>query len=256
MPLELVTIPCLSDNYAYLVHDDKSGETAVFDVPEAGPILETLEARGWRLSHVFLTHHHPDHVQGTADLLAKAPARVIGAAADAHRLPSLDQQVGQGDVVPLGGESVEVIEVPGHTTGHVAYHLPTSAILVTMDSLMHLGCGRLFEGTAAQMFDSLGRMAVLPPETIVCSGHEYAETNVRFALTIEPENSRLISRRDEIAAARAAGRATVPTPLALELETNPFLRCHIPAVQASVGLADGDPLAVFAEVRKRRDSFS
>ena len=159
-------------------------------------------------------------------------------------------------MVPLGGESVEVIEVPGHTTGHVAYHLPTSAILVTMDSLMHLGCGRLFEGTAAQMFDSLGRMAVLPPETIVCSGHEYAETNVRFALTIEPENSRLISRRDEIAAARAAGRATAPTTLALELDTNPFLRCHIPAVQASVGLADGDPLAVFAEVRKRRDSFS
>ncbi|WP_323763582.1 hydroxyacylglutathione hydrolase [Marinovum sp.] len=256
MPLELVTIACLTDNYAYLVHDDKSGETAVFDVPEAGPILDALAARGWTLSHVFLTHHHPDHVQGTAELLASAPARVIGAAADTHRLPPLDIEVSEGDVVALGGESVEVLEVPGHTVGHVAYHLPTSAILVTMDSLMHLGCGRLFEGTPAQMFDSLSRMAALPPETTVCSGHEYAETNVRFALTIEPDNARLISRRDEIAAARAAGRATVPTTLALELDTNPFLRCHVPAVQATVGLADGDPLAVFTEVRKRRDSFS
>lgn len=256
MPLELVTIPCLSDNYAYLVHDAESGETAVFDVPEAGPIVAALKDRGWTLSHVFLTHHHADHVQGTADLLSEAPAQVIGAAADARRLPPLDRQVSEGDAIPFGGEGVAVIEVPGHTVGHVAYHLPGSAILVTMDSLMHLGCGRLFEGTPAQMFDSLQRMAALPPETTVCSGHEYAETNVRFALTIEPGNSRLISRKDEIAEARAAGRATVPTTLALELDTNPFLRCHVPAVQASVGLADGDPLAVFTEVRKRRDSFS
>ncbi|WP_417523045.1 hydroxyacylglutathione hydrolase [Marinovum sp.] len=256
MPLELVTIPCLTDNYAYLVHDDQSGETAVFDVPEAGPILDALSSRGWTLSHVFLTHHHADHVQGTAELLAGAPAQVIGAKADAHRLPPLDVEVAEGDEVDFGGESVHVMEVPGHTIGHVAYHLPGSAILVTMDSLMHLGCGRLFEGTPAQMLDSLQKMAALPPETTVCSGHEYAQTNVRFALTIEPENSRLISRRDEIAAARAAGRATVPTTLALELDTNPFLRCHLPAVQSSVGLADGDPLAVFTEVRKRRDSFS
>lgn len=256
MPHELVTIPCLSDNYAYLVHDAESGETAVFDVPEAAPIRAALAARGWTLSHVFLTHHHADHVQGLAELLAEAPAQVIGARADAHRLPPLDRQVGEGDVVSLGGAPVETLEVPGHTTGHVAYHLPEAGILVTMDSLMHLGCGRLFEGSPAQMLQSLQKMAALPPETVVCSGHEYAETNVRFALTIEPDNPRLISRRDEITAARAAGRATVPTTLELELDTNPFLRCHVPAVQAAVGLSDGDLLAVFTEVRKRRDGFS
>ncbi|MGY3439143.1 MULTISPECIES: hydroxyacylglutathione hydrolase [unclassified Marinovum] len=256
MPLELVTIPCLSDNYTYLVHDAESGATAVFDVPEARPILDMLDSRGWTLSHIFLTHHHADHVQGVSDLLAKAPAPVYGGRADAHRLPSLDHELGEGDSIAFGGETVEVMAVPGHTTGHIAYHLPGSAILVTMDSLMHLGCGRLFEGTPEQMFDSLQKMAALPPETTVCSGHEYAQTNVRFALTIDPDNPALISRRDEIAAARAAGRATVPTTLAQELDANPFLRCHVPAVQATVGLADGTPLAVFTEVRKRRDSFS
>ncbi|MDO6728564.1 hydroxyacylglutathione hydrolase [Marinovum sp. 2_MG-2023] len=255
MPLELVTIPCLSDNYTYLMHDAQSGETAVFDVPEAGPILSALETRGWTLSHIFLTHHHWDHVDGTADLLRAAPARVIGAKADAHRLPPLDQQVVEGDSIAFGGEEVTVLDVPGHTIGHVAYHLPKSGFLVTMDSLMALGCGRLFEGTPDMMMASMQKMAALPPDTVICSGHEYAETNFRFAMTIEPGNNDLISRGEEIAAARAAGRATVPTTLAQELATNPFLRAHVAAVKTAVALADGDPVSVFAEVRKRRDSF-
>ncbi|TNF20302.1 MAG: hydroxyacylglutathione hydrolase [Rhodobacteraceae bacterium] len=255
MPLTLVTLPCLSDNYTYLVHDDASGETAVFDVPEAEPILAELKRRGWTLSHIFLTHHHDDHIQGTGALLAEAPATVIGARADAHRLPPLDTQVGEGDAIAFGGETVEVLEVPGHTTGHLAYHLPRSGILVTMDSLMHLGCGRLFEGTPAMMHASLHKMAALPPQTVVCSGHEYAETNIRFARAIDPDNPDLISRQREIAAARSAGRPTVPTTLAQELATNPFLRCHTPQVQAQVNMAGADPVDVFAEVRKRRDGF-
>ena len=255
MPLELVTIPCLSDNYVYLAHDEASGDTAVFDVPEAGPILETLKGRGWTLSHVFLTHHHWDHVDGLGDLLAEAPAKVIGAAADAHRLPPLDIQVADGDNVIIGTEQVEVLEVPGHTTGHVAYYMEGSGILVTMDSLMALGCGRLFEGTPEMMYASLQKMAALPGETLVCSGHEYSETNARFAMTIEPENSALISRSDAIAEARAKGKATVPTTLRLELDTNPFLRADQPGVLKTVGLPGSDPVAVFAEIRERRDSF-
>lgn len=255
MPLTLVTIPCLSDNYTYLVHDDASGDTAVFDVPEAAPILSELNRRGWRLSHVFLTHHHDDHTQGTAELLAAAPATVIGAGADAHRLPPLDRAVAEGDSIAFGGENVAVLEVPGHTTGHVAYHMATSGILVTMDSLMHLGCGRLFEGTPEMMHASMQKMAVLPPETVVCSGHEYAETNIRFALTIEPDNPDLISRQTEISEARAADRPTVPTTLAQELATNPFLRCSNPQVQARLDMQGADPVAVFAEIRKRRDGF-
>ena len=255
MPLELVTIPCLSDNYVYLAHDEASGDTAVFDVPEAAPILETLKGRGWTLSHVFLTHHHWDHVDGLGDLLAEAPAKVIGAAADAHRLPPLDIQVADGDNVIIGTEQVEVLEVPGHTTGHVAYYMEGSGILVTMDSLMALGCGRLFEGTPEMMYASLQKMAALPGETLVCSGHEYSETNARFAMTIEPENSALISRSDAIAEARAKGKATVPTTLRLELDTNPFLRADQPGVLQTVGMPGSDPVAVFAEIRKRRDSF-
>lgn len=256
MPLELVTIPCLSDNYVYLVHSRETGETAVFDVPEAEPILNALSSRGWTLSHVFLTHHHWDHVDGLGDLLAKAPAAVIGGAADAHRLPDLDQQVREGDSIGFGGETVEVLEVPGHTIGHLAYHLPASDILVTMDSLMGLGCGRLFEGTPDMMYNSLQKMAALPPVTLICSGHEYSETNARFAMTIEPDNPALISRRDKIAEARANGQATVPTTLQLELDTNPFLRADQPDVQTQVGLSGSDPVTVFAEIRKRRDTFS
>lgn len=255
MPLELVTLPCLSDNYTYLIHDETSGETAVFDVPDAIPILKALEVRGWTLSHVFLTHHHWDHVDGLGDLLAKAPAKVIGAAEDAHRLPPLDQQVSEGDCVAFGGEEIRVLEVPGHTTGHVAYYLPQSGYLVTMDSLMALGCGRLFEGTPDMMFASLQKMAALPPETLILSGHEYAETNARFAMGIEPGNPALISRNNQIAAARAAGRATVPTTLQLELDTNPFLRAHIAEIQAQMDLSGSDPVSVFAEIRKRRDTF-
>jgi hydroxyacylglutathione hydrolase len=256
MPLTLVTVPCLSDNYAFLIHDAGSGATAVVDVPDPAPILAVLKDRGWRLTDILITHHHDDHIQGVAALVAATGARVAGAAADAHRLPPLDRAVAHGDTVTVGAETGHVIDVSGHTVGHIAYHFPGSDLVFTADSLMAMGCGRLFEGTAAQMWASLSRLAALPPETLVCSGHEYTAGNARFALTIEPGNPALISRKAEIDAARARGIGTVPSSLALELATNPFLRADGAGVRQAVGLPDAPASEVFAEVRRRKDSFT
>ena len=255
MPLQLVTIPCLSDNYAYLVHDPGTGETGVVDVPEAGPILQALETKGWTLSHILLTHHHYDHIDGVEELLSHAPAKVIGAAADAHRLPPLDQAVAEGDSVSIGSDTGQVIDVSGHTVGHIAFHFPDSGLVFTADSLMALGCGRLFEGTPAQMHDSLSKLAALPPDTTVCSGHEYTQSNANFALTIDPDNPALISRADAVRGAREKGQATVPSQLSEELATNPFLRASDPAIQAHLGLQGADPVDVFTEIRARKDRF-
>ncbi len=255
MPLEIVTIPCLSDNYAFLAHDAASGETALVDAPEAGPILEALDARGWRLSHVLLTHHHWDHVDGLPAVLEQHPAMVVGAAADAHRLPKLDMQVAEGDRFEIGGEPVIVMDVPGHTVGHVAYFMPDSHAVFTADSLMALGCGRLFEGDAAQMHASLSRLAALPDSTLVYSGHEYTQSNARFALTVDPDNPALRQRAADIDEARAQGRPTVPSLLGLEKATNPFLRAHDPAIQAHLGMTGADPVRVFAKIRAGKDRF-
>ncbi|MGX9356598.1 hydroxyacylglutathione hydrolase [Roseobacteraceae bacterium S113] len=255
MALELVTIPCLEDNYAFLIHDARSGDTAVVDVPEPAPILAELKARGWTLSHVFLTHHHWDHIDGLPGLLSDAPAAIYGAAADVHRLPPLDVALAEGDVFQFGGEDVHVMDVSGHTIGHIALHLPTSKLAFTADSLMALGCGRLFEGSPAQMHDSMQKLSALPPDTLICSGHEYTSANARFAITIEPENPQLIFRIDDIAVARASGRATVPSTLQLELDTNPFLRAHIPAVKSRLGMETAADVDVFTEIRARKDRF-
>ena len=255
MPLDLVTVPCLSDNYAYLIHEAATGATACIDVPEAAPILAALDERDWKLSHILITHHHHDHVGGVAALAGATGARVIGAAADAHRLPPLDEAVAEGDTVRVGMAEGRVIDVSGHTMGHIAFHFPDSALVFTADSLMALGCGRLFEGDAETMWASLSKLAALPPETLVCSGHEYTAANARFALTIEPGNAALVARAAEIEAVRAAGRPTVPSRLADELATNPFLRADAPEVRAAVGLPDGPDVAVFAEVRARKDRF-
>jgi hydroxyacylglutathione hydrolase len=256
MPLTLVTVPCLADNYAYLIHDPVTGATAAVDVPDAPPILAALAERGWTLTDILITHHHDDHIQGVASLVAATGARVTGAAADRHRLPPLDQAVAEGDTVTVGSETGHVLDVSGHTVGHIAFHFPASDLLFSADSLMALGCGRLFEGTAAQMWQSLSKLAALPPTTVVCSGHEYTASNARFALTIEPRNAALISRTAEIAAARAEGRATVPSILSEELATNPFLRPNEAEVRATVGMPDAAPHEVFAEVRRRKDSFT
>ncbi|MDX2484588.1 MAG: hydroxyacylglutathione hydrolase [Pseudodonghicola sp.] len=255
MPLEILTIPCLSDNYAFLAHDAASGETALIDAPEAAPILAALADTGWRLTQVLLTHHHWDHVEGLAEILAAHPAKVTGAAADAHRLPPLDAQVSEGDCVQIGAETGQVIDVSGHTVGHIAYVFPDSQAVFTADSLMALGCGRVFEGTMAQMWGSLSKLAALPPETVVYSGHEYTEANGRFAATIDPDNPALQQRIRDIAAARAAGQPTVPSTLELELATNPFLRAGDAPIQAHLGMEGADAAEVFAEIRARKDRF-
>lgn len=255
MPLELVTIPCLSDNYAYLLHDAETGQTAVIDVPETGPILAALEAHQWRLTDILITHHHDDHIQGVDALRARTGARVLGAAADAHRLPRLDQTLTEADTVFLGRDPARVIDVPGHTLGHIAFHFPDSRLCFTADSLMSGGCGRLFEGSPAQMHASLRKLAALPPDTLVCSGHEYTAANLRFAATLEPDNPQLTSRIAEVAARSAKGEPTVPVRLQIELDTNPYLRVHLPALKTAVGLPDADDVTVFAEIRARKDKF-
>lgn len=255
MALEIVTVACLSDNYAFLAHDPESGQTAVVDVPDAAPIIAALAERGWTASQILLTHHHPDHVQGVPDLLKKHPAKITGAAADAHRMPPLDTQVKEGDTVQIGKYSGDVIDVSGHTIGHVAFHFRDSAVMFTGDSLMAMGCGRVFEGTKPQMWASLQKLMGLPPETTVCSGHEYTAANARFALTVDPSNPELIFRVEEISADRNAGRYTVPSTLRQELDTNPFLRPDSPEIQAQLGMTGAPSTEVFTEIRTRKDNF-
>ncbi len=255
MTLQIETIPCLSDNYAYLAHDPDTGQTALVDVPEAGPILAALERNDWDLSHVLITHHHDDHTGGLAEVLENAPAKVIGAAADAHRLPPLDIAVEDGDTIIIGNATGHVIDVSGHTVGHIAFHFPESKAVFTADSLMALGCGRVFEGTMDQMWDSLSKLAALPPETTVYSGHEYTQANAKFALTVDPDNPALTSRAAAVDAAREKGHPTVPSKLSEELATNPFLRAADPAIQAHLGMEGADPADVFAEIRRRKDRF-
>ncbi len=255
MPLEIVTIPCLSDNYAFLAHDAATGETALIDIPEAAPILAELGVRGWTLNTVFITHHHDDHIQGLADILAKHSARVIGAKADQHRLPPLDEAVSEGDAINIGSESGVVIDVSGHTIGHIALHFPGASAAFTADSLMALGCGRVFEGTRPQMWESLSKLAALPSDTIIYSGHEYTAANGKFALTIDPDNPNLHARIADITQARTKGKPTVPSSLSLELSTNPFLRAADPAIAAHLGMQGADPVDVFSEIRGRKDAF-
>ncbi len=255
MPLDIVTVPCLSDNYAFLVHSPQAGETVLVDAPEAAPIRRALADRGWTLSNILITHHHGDHIDAVEPLRKEFDARVIGARADSKRLPRLDLALAEGDRFEILAHEVRVIDVSGHTVGHIAFHIPEASVVFTADSLMALGCGRLFEGSAEQMWTSLSKLAALPAETLVCSGHEYTAANAKFALTIEPDNSDLKARAASIDVARAKGEPTVPSTLAEELATNPFLRASRPEVKALMGMSDMPDSAVFAEIRKRKDCF-
>ncbi|NDU99920.1 hydroxyacylglutathione hydrolase [Pseudoroseicyclus tamaricis] len=255
MPVTITTLPARSDNYFFLLHDEESGRTALVDAPETAPIRAALEERGWGLDEILITHHHGDHIEAVDDLRAAYGARVTGAAQDAHRLPPLDRAVSPGESFDLFGEKVEVMDAPGHTVGHIAFHMPGLRALFSADSLMALGCGRLFEGSPEQMWQTLQRLAALPEETIVYSGHEYTAANAAFALTIEPENPDLISREQRTREARAAGRATVPSALSEELATNPFLRAGVPQIKASLGMPDASDVEAFAEIRRRKDRF-
>lgn len=255
MPLELITIPCLDDNYAFLFGNPGTGEAVLFDVPEAGPINAAVDASGWTLKTVVLTHHHWDHIDGLDSLDNHANLHVIGAKADAHRLPPLDLAVAEGDIIELCGEPAHILDVSGHTVGHIAIYLPESKHVVTADSLMALGCGRLFEGTPEQMWDSLQKLRALPGDTIVCSGHEYTQNNARFAASLEEDNQRVNLRIEAVNAARAANIPTVPSLLEEECATNPFLRADDPALKTAVGMPNASAAMVFAEVRRRKDNF-
>jgi hydroxyacylglutathione hydrolase len=255
MPLEIVTIPCLEDNYAFLLHSPDTGECALIDAPEGAPILAALAQRNWQLTEIWLTHHHWDHIDAVAEIKEATGARLVGAQADAHRLPPLNTAVSEGTPFTFAGHAVQVFDVSGHTVGHIAFYVQDADAMFTADSLMALGCGRLFEGTAEQMWTSLSKLAALPGDTLVCSGHEYTAANARFALSIEKDNPDLQARAADIERARAAGQPTVPSTLALELATNPFLRANLASVKDAVGMADAPDSAVFAEVRKRKDAF-
>jgi hydroxyacylglutathione hydrolase len=254
MPAHVLQFPCLSDNYGVLLNDPATGATAAIDAPEAGPILAALEGRGWTLTDILVTHHHADHTQGIPELKAKFPkVRITGAAKDAARIEGLDVQVREDDLIKMGTLQAKVIETPGHTSGHIAYWFEEEDLAFVGDTLFAMGCGRVFEGTMPQMWSSLVKLASLPGETQVYCGHEYTLSNARFALTIDPDNEMLQDRMKEVTALREAGKPTVPTTIAIELATNPFLRAEDPAVQAHLGMAGADPAAVFAEIRERKN---
>jgi hydroxyacylglutathione hydrolase len=253
--LEIVQIPVLSDNYVYLVREAASGAVGAVDPAVAEPVERELDARRWRLTHVINTHHHGDHTGGNLRLKARYGATVVGPRADLERIPGIDVAVGDGEDWAFGRETARVFDVPGHTRGHIAYWFKDSRALFCGDTLFSLGCGRLFEGTPAQMWTSLNKLRALPDDTRIFCAHEYTESNGRFARTVDPANSDLMRRIGEVERLRAVGQPTVPSLLGEERRTNPFLRADQSALAANVGLPASDPVAVFAEVRRRKDVF-
>ncbi len=259
--MDVVPVPQLSDNYAYLVTDPSTHEAAVVDCAEAAAVLDEVARRKVKLTTVLATHHHFDHVGGNQDLLTRVPQlRVHGSADDAPRIPGITNRLRDGDSVSLGSLRGRVILIPAHTSGHVAYHFPDAKAVFTGDTLFAGGCGRLFEGDAAQMMASLGKLAALPDDTRVFCGHEYTEKNLQFALTLEPGNRALVEKYQRVQDLRRAGKPTVPSTIAEEKATNPFLRTSSPELEASVrakvpDVPAGDPVALFAAVRGLKDRF-
>lgn len=251
--LEVYQFPCLSDNYGYLLHDPVSGETACIDTPETEPILAALQATGWSLSYIWNTHHHWDHAGNNQAVKDETGCTIIGPAGEADKIPAIDRAVDEGDTVTLGAHEARVLNVGGHTLGHIAFHLDGHAFVG--DSLFSLGCGRVFEGTMAQMWDSLQKLAALPDGTKIYCAHEYTAGNAAFAVTIEPENAALQTRVKEIEALRAEGQPTVPTEISLERATNPFLRAQEASVQNALNMQGQAAVDVFAEIRNRKDNF-
>ncbi len=255
MPVQIDQFMCRSDNFGVLVHDEASGETAIIDAPEEGPIVAAVERTGWRPTHLLTTHHHFDHVEANAALKARYGLKIIGPTAEADKIPGIDETVSDGDTIRVCGEDVRIIETPGHTAGHVVYHFTESGVLFAGDTLFALGCGRLFERPAADMFNALSILRSLPDDTAIYCGHEYTKANADFALSVDPGNKALVARAAEIADLRSRDEPTLPTTLALEKATSPFLRWDDPAIRSNLGMQQASDADVFAEIRKRKDNF-
>ncbi len=255
MGLQVHQFACLADNYGFLLHDEATKSTAVIDTPEVGPINAALASRGWALTHILNTHHHFDHAGGNEALKQQWGAMVVGAANDAARIPGIDVRVSDGEQFQFGSAAAQVLEVPGHTTGHIAYYFADSGIAFVGDTLFALGCGRLFEGSPSDMWTSLNKLMALPDDTVVYCAHEYTQANANFALSVEPNNAALVARVAEIAELRSRGEPTVPTTIGKEKATNPFLRPTSADLQQTIGLVGADAVAVFAETRRRKDNF-
>lgn len=252
---ELVQIPARRDNYIYALHDEAMGVTAVIDPADAAPVMDMLKERMWGLDMILVTHHHNDHVGGIEELKEATGCIVVGYDHDAKRIPGIDRRMEEGERVTVGRILGELMFVPGHTLGHVAYYFPELKLLFSGDTLFSLGCGRLFEGTPGQMLASLRRIMALPDDTVICCTHEYTEANGRFALTVEPENLDLKMRLDEVARLRRKGLPTVPMLLGEEKKTNPFLRPDSPEIRRNLDFELARDIGVFTELRHRKDVF-
>ena len=244
-----------SDNYAYLVHDEATGATATVDAGEAQPIAERVKQHGWTLTDILVTHHHGDHTAGVAALKSEFGAKVTGPAGEADRIGGIDKPVNEGDTVALGDARLEIIGVPGHTLGHIAYYDPDGRSLFCGDALFSLGCGRMFEGEPHAMWAGLEKLRALPDDTGVYCGHEYTLANAQFALSIDPDNEALQARAAEAGVLQAAGRATIPAKLGVEKRANPFLRADDPDLMAQMNMTGAAPADVFAAIRKAKDKF-
>jgi hydroxyacylglutathione hydrolase len=255
MPAEIRLFRCLSDNYGLLLHDPDSGATAAIDAPEAAPIEAALKATGWKLTDILVTHHHADHTAGIEALKAKHKCRVVAPAAEAEKIPAVDETVREGDNVKVGKLSGNVIETPGHTNGHISYWFPDDRIAFVGDTLFSIGCGRVIEGTPGMMWRSLTKLRDLPDDTEIYCGHEYTAANIKFARTIEPDNAALAARETQAKQQLADGKPTIPVTIGAEKKENPFLRADIPAVAAGIGMTGKAAAQVFGEIRARKNKF-
>ena len=255
MPAQTCLFLCLKDNFGVLLHDPESGATAAIDAPEAAPVEAALEATGWRLTDILVTHHHHDHTDGIEELKANHRCRVVAPDAEADRIPEVDETVRENDVARFGGLEARVIETPGHTAGHISFFFPADKLAFVGDTLFSIGCGRVIEGNAEVMWKSLTKLRALPDDTRIFCGHEYTAANIRFAKTIEPDNAALAARAQQVAQLLAEKKPTIPSTMAEEKAANPFLRADVPAVAKSLGLAGRPAWQVFAEIRERKNKF-
>ncbi|SHE23152.1 hydroxyacylglutathione hydrolase [methanotrophic endosymbiont of Bathymodiolus puteoserpentis (Logatchev)] len=253
--LQIQQIPVLKDNYIYLIHDAKSRETAVVDPAIAEPVLDVLKQNGWNLTYILNTHHHADHVGGNLSLKQQTNCQIIGSINDQQRIPGITTKVNEADTLKLGENPIQVINCSGHTTGHIAFYMPTANALFCGDTLFAMGCGRLFEGTADQMQQSLKKFTTLPLDTKIYCAHEYTAANAQFALSVEPENKDLLATIKRVKQLRASKQPTVPTTLTQELATNPFLRTNSPEIQKTLTMQGASELAIFTELRERKNRF-